>query len=79
VRLTRCSSIFKQRFELLVLVRVVLLSLSKSLMRVLGVLVKMIVRYPRGLQGTLMRWGLPWGDLVMMRGQLLNFKALAER
>jgi len=25
-----------------------------------------------------MRWGLPWGDLVMMPRQLLNFKALAE-
>jgi len=41
-------------------------------------LVKMVVRYPRGLRGALMRWGLPWGDLVMMPRQLLNFKALAE-
>ena len=41
-------------------------------------LVKMVVRYPRGLRGALMRWGLPWGDLLMMRRQLLNFKALAE-
>ena len=42
-------------------------------------LVKMVVRYPRGLRGALMRWGLPWGDLVMMRRQLLTFKTLAER
>jgi len=41
-------------------------------------LAKIVVRYPRGLTGTLMRWGLPWGDLVMMRRQLLNLKALAE-
>jgi len=41
-------------------------------------LVKIVTRYPRGLTGALMRWGLPWGDLVMMRRQLLNFKALAE-
>lgn len=41
-------------------------------------LAKIVVRYPRGLTGTLMRWGLPWGDLVMMRRQLLNFKTLAE-
>jgi hypothetical protein len=41
-------------------------------------LVKVVVRYPGGLGGVLMRWGLPWGDLVMMRRQLLNFKALAE-
>jgi len=33
----------------------------------------------RVAQGALMRWGLPWGDLVMMRRQLLNLKALAER
>ncbi len=41
-------------------------------------LVKIVTRYPRGLTGALMRWGLPWGDLVMMRRQLLNFKTLAE-
>jgi len=41
-------------------------------------LVKIVARYPRGLTGALMRWGLPWGDLVMMRRQLLNFRSLAE-
>ncbi len=41
-------------------------------------LVKISIRYPRGLMGTLMRAGLPWGDLVMMRRQLLNLKRLAE-
>jgi len=41
-------------------------------------LVKIVVCYPRGPAGQLMRWGLPWGDFVMMRRQLLNLKALAE-
>jgi hypothetical protein len=41
-------------------------------------LVKIVVLYPRGFRGALMRWGLPWGDLMMMRCQLLNLKALAE-
>ena len=41
-------------------------------------LVKIVVRYPRGITGALMRWGLPWGDLVMMRRQLRNFRSLAE-
>jgi hypothetical protein len=42
-------------------------------------LVKLVVRYPPGFKGALMRWGLPWGDLVMMRRQLLNLRKLAER
>lgn len=41
-------------------------------------LVKLIVRYPRSLLSRLMRKVLPWGDLIMMRRQLLNFKRLAE-
>ena len=41
-------------------------------------LVKIVVRYPRGVSGILMRRVLPWGDLVMMRRQLLNLKQLAE-
>jgi hypothetical protein len=40
--------------------------------------VKMVVRYPSGLRGAMMRRLLPAGDLFMMRRQLLNLKALAE-
>jgi hypothetical protein len=32
-----------------------------------------------GAAGWIERLALPWGDLIMMRRQLLNFKALAER
>jgi len=42
-------------------------------------LVKLIVCYPLGVRGAILRLFLPWGDLVMMRRQLLNFKMLAER
>jgi hypothetical protein len=42
-------------------------------------LVKLLVRYPRGVRGWLIRTLLPWGDLIMMRRQLLTLKALAER
>lgn len=42
-------------------------------------LVKLIARYPLGIKGQMMRILLPWGDLIMMRRQLLNFKQLAER
>jgi hypothetical protein len=41
-------------------------------------LVKIVGQYPKGLWGQLMRSLLPWGDLIMMRRQLLNFKQLAE-
>jgi hypothetical protein len=41
--------------------------------------VKLLVRYLRRGPRLLMRWDLPWGDLVMMRKQLLTLKYLAER
>jgi hypothetical protein len=41
-------------------------------------LVKLLVAYPRGVVGMVARHLLPWGDLVMMRRQLLNLKRLAE-
>jgi hypothetical protein len=42
-------------------------------------LVKIRVRPAPGPFGAFMRAFLPWGDLVMMRRQLLNFRRLAER
>ena len=42
-------------------------------------LVKLIVKHPPGLYGRIMRAVLPWGDLIMMRRQLLNLKRLAEQ
>ncbi len=42
-------------------------------------LVKIIMRYPTGILGALMRLILPPGDWIMMRRQLLNFKELSER
>ena len=41
-------------------------------------LVKLTAKYPRGLYGSMLRAFLPWGDLIMMRRQLLNLKRLAE-
>jgi hypothetical protein len=41
-------------------------------------LVKLIGNYPPGAKGSFMRALLPWGDLIMMRRQLLNLKQLAE-
>jgi len=42
-------------------------------------LAKLLVRYPRGITGAVLRAALPLGDLLMMRRQLLNLKRLAER
>jgi hypothetical protein len=42
-------------------------------------LVKLVGKYPGGIKGKLMEYFLPWGDLLMMRRQLLNFKKLAEQ
>lgn len=47
--------------------------------RVSRLLVKLIVRYPSGIVGNLVRMVLPLGDRIMMRRQLLNLKTLAER
>ena len=41
--------------------------------------VKLTACYPASPIGYATRWILPWGDLVMMRRQLLNLKGLAER
>jgi hypothetical protein len=41
--------------------------------------VKILVRHAAGPVGLLAAWLLPWGDLVMMRKQLLTLKGLAER
>ncbi|MGI8733929.1 MAG: hypothetical protein ACR2LM_11610 [Pyrinomonadaceae bacterium] len=42
-------------------------------------LVKLVVKYPASLKGRLMSKLLPWGDLIMMRRQLMNLKQLAEK
>ena len=41
-------------------------------------LVKLSAKFPSETKGRFMRAFLPWGDLIMMRRQLLNFKQLAE-
>ena len=41
--------------------------------------VKLVVGYPRSWYGAVLRWLLPWADLVMMRRQLLTLKELAEQ
>ena len=42
-------------------------------------LAKAAIKYPAGPIGWLARAFLPWGDLIMMRRQLLNFKDLSEK
>lgn len=41
-------------------------------------LVKLVVQHAITLKGRFMRRFLPWGDLLMMRKQLMNLKRLAE-
>jgi hypothetical protein len=41
-------------------------------------LVKLVTQYTRSGPTLMIRNFLPWGDLIMMRRQLLNFKQLAE-
>jgi hypothetical protein len=41
-------------------------------------LVRLVTRAPRGVVGAVGRCLLPWGDLVMMRRQLLTLRGLAE-
>ena len=50
----------------------------KSSTRACRLLVKLIANYPRTAKGRVMKTLLPWGDLIMMRRQLLNLKQLAE-
>ncbi len=40
---------------------------------------KLLVRYPKRGSWIAMRWFLPWGDLFMMRKQLMTLKQLAEQ
>ena len=40
--------------------------------------VKINVRYPREPLGIFMRWFLPWGDLLMIRKQMLTLKHLSQ-
>ncbi len=47
--------------------------------RICRLLVKILVNYPKGIPGVLLQYILPFGDLIMMRKQMINFKALCEK
>jgi hypothetical protein len=53
-----------------------ILPLTDSSVRLLP---KIRIKYPRGRRGLLVRLFLPLGDMIMMRGQLLNLKKLSEQ
>jgi hypothetical protein len=72
--LRRASSAWRTFGDLAVTYRVVPESGARC-----RLLVKLVVRYPPGLWGALMRRVLPFGDLVMMRKQLRTLKRLAEK
>lgn len=72
--LRRASSAWRTFGDLAVTYRVVPESSARC-----RLLVKLVVRYPPGLWGALMRRVLPFGDLVMMRKQLRTLKRLAEK
>ncbi|QBD77303.1 hypothetical protein EPA93_15410 [Ktedonosporobacter rubrisoli] len=40
--------------------------------------VKQLVLYPRGYRGTVMRQWFPWGDLFMMRKQLVTLRKFTK-
>jgi hypothetical protein len=42
-------------------------------------LLKGYIKYKPGLSGSISKALMPWGDLIMMRKQFLNFKRLAEK
>jgi len=47
--------------------------------QVCRLLVETLVNYPKGIIGVLLQYILPFGDLVMMRRQMINFKSLCEK
>lgn len=47
--------------------------------RTCRLVVKLLVRSPQRGPWRWMRWVLPWGDMIMMRKQLLTLKRLVER
>jgi len=77
VQLTLATPIGSRGARLFGVVRVTYWARAEAADRT-RLLAKLRVVPARGLSGRAMRAVLPWGDLLMMRRQLLNLKALAE-